>query len=129
MTEKIIEFDKVSKSYGDHQVLNNLSFDVENSEKLALIGPSGSGKTTILRILMTLETIDSGTVKVEDDIQAVRLETNRPVVLKVIIETVRADLWVEFMASHPVKNESVKIYHCFYAVSDKSSPSFFLFHL
>ncbi len=68
MTEKIIEFDKVSKSYGDHQVLNNLSFDVENSEKLALIGPSGSGKTTILRILMTLETIDSGTVKVEDEL-------------------------------------------------------------
>jgi polar amino acid transport system ATP-binding protein len=68
MTEKIIEFNNVSKSFGDNQVLQNLSFDVAKSEKLALIGPSGSGKTTILRILMTLETIDSGTVKVEDEL-------------------------------------------------------------
>ena len=54
----IIEFEKVSKSFGDLKVLNQLSLEVKDGEKLALIGPSGSGKTTILRILMTLETID-----------------------------------------------------------------------
>ena len=64
---KIIEFQNVSKSYGDLQVLRNLNMHVEAGEKLALIGPSGSGKTTILRILMTLETINSGHVMVEDD--------------------------------------------------------------
>ena len=56
--DNIIEFDKVSKSFGDLKVLNQLSLQVKDGEKLALIGPSGSGKTTILRILMTLETID-----------------------------------------------------------------------
>lgn len=67
MSEKIITFNKVSKSFGDHQVLKDLSFEVEPGEKLALIGPSGSGKTTILRILMTLETIDSGIITVDGE--------------------------------------------------------------
>ena len=52
--ENIIEFQNVSKSFGDLKVLNNLNLQVKDGEKLALIGPSGSGKTTILRILMTL---------------------------------------------------------------------------
>jgi polar amino acid transport system ATP-binding protein len=63
----IIQIDKVSKSFGAHQVLKELSFDVAAGEKLALIGPSGSGKTTILRILMTLETIDDGFIYVEGE--------------------------------------------------------------
>lgn len=58
----IIEFRDVGKSYGTFNVLNQLSFSVKPGEHLALIGPSGSGKTTILRILMTLEGITSGTV-------------------------------------------------------------------
>ena len=65
--DKIIEFQDVSKSFGELQVLRNLDMHVNSGEKLALIGPSGSGKTTILRILMTLETIDSGHVVVDGD--------------------------------------------------------------
>ncbi len=65
--DKIIEFQDVSKSLGELQVLRNLDMHVNSGEKLALIGPSGSGKTTILRILMTLETIDSGHVVVDGD--------------------------------------------------------------
>ncbi len=63
----MIRISEVSKSFGTLQVLNNLSFDVKAGEKLALIGPSGSGKTTILRILMTLESIDSGMITVEEE--------------------------------------------------------------
>ena len=65
--DNIIKFENVSKSFGDLQVLKNLNLEVKDGEKLALIGPSGSGKTTILRILMTLETIDDGFVSVNDE--------------------------------------------------------------
>ena len=65
--ENIIEFQNVSKSFGELKVLNNLNLQVKDGEKLALIGPSGSGKTTILRILMTLENIDDGYVLVNGE--------------------------------------------------------------
>jgi polar amino acid transport system ATP-binding protein len=64
LEQPIIEIESVSKNFGELTVLEDLSFSVAPKEKLALIGPSGSGKTTILRILMTLETIDSGFIKV-----------------------------------------------------------------
>jgi polar amino acid transport system ATP-binding protein len=58
---------KVRKSYGDLLVLDDLDLDVFPSQKVALIGPSGSGKTTILRIVMTLERIDSGEVLIDGE--------------------------------------------------------------
>ncbi len=67
MTAPIIEVDTISKAFGAHTVLDKLSFTVQPGEKLALIGPSGSGKTTILRILMTLESIDSGHIRVDGE--------------------------------------------------------------
>ena len=64
---RIIDFKNVSKLYGDLVVLDNLDMHVLAGEKLALIGPSGSGKTTILRILMTLETISAGEITVDGE--------------------------------------------------------------
>lgn len=63
----IITFDKVVKKYGDHVVLDHLDFDVKKGEKVTIIGPSGSGKSTVLRILMTLETIQAGTIFVDEE--------------------------------------------------------------
>ena len=67
MSDSIIEFNKVTKCFGDLEVLKNLSFKVAPGEKLSLIGPSGSGKTTILRVLMTLESINDGSVMVDGE--------------------------------------------------------------
>ncbi|MEV7288087.1 ectoine/hydroxyectoine ABC transporter ATP-binding protein EhuA [Streptomyces sp. NPDC093252] len=61
----LIEFDRVVKRYGDHVVLDHLDFAVERGRHVTLIGPSGSGKTTILRLLMTLEQVSSGTITVD----------------------------------------------------------------
>ncbi|MGH8323665.1 MAG: ABC transporter ATP-binding protein, partial [Steroidobacteraceae bacterium] len=62
--EPMIVFDGVEKRFGDHVVLRELSFTVAPAEHVCLIGPSGSGKTTILRLLMTLEKVDGGTIRV-----------------------------------------------------------------
>jgi polar amino acid transport system ATP-binding protein len=62
-----IRFHGVNKSFGPVQVLKDLHLDIAPAEKVALIGPSGSGKTTILRMLMTLERPDSGTVEVDGE--------------------------------------------------------------
>ena len=65
MTEEpIIRFNKVIKRFGDVTVLDELDFEVRKGEKVTIIGPSGSGKSTVLRILMTLETIDDGVIHV-----------------------------------------------------------------
>ncbi len=55
----------VTKSFGDNHVLRELDLDVAPGEKVVIIGPSGSGKTTILRVAMTLERPNSGTVEID----------------------------------------------------------------
>lgn len=61
----MIEFDGVVKRFGELVVLDELDFTVRRGEKVTLIGPSGSGKTTILRLLMTLESVSSGVIRVD----------------------------------------------------------------
>jgi polar amino acid transport system ATP-binding protein len=60
----MIVFDGVEKRFGDNVVLSDLDFTVAPGEHVTLIGPSGSGKTTILRLLMCLESVTGGTIKV-----------------------------------------------------------------
>jgi polar amino acid transport system ATP-binding protein len=67
MPSPIIRIDNIVKRYGPLTVLDGLSIEVMPGEKLALIGPSGSGKTTILRILMTLETISGGHIEIDGE--------------------------------------------------------------
>lgn len=67
MTDPIVKFDKVVKRFGDLTVLDKLDFEVRKGEKVSIIGPSGSGKSTVLRILMTLEGIDEGSVTVDGE--------------------------------------------------------------
>ena len=61
----MVSFRKVRKSYGALTVLDDLDLDINAGEMVSIIGPSGSGKTTVLRMLMTLEQINSGVIYVE----------------------------------------------------------------
>ena len=63
----MVRFQNVRKSYGTLTVLDNLNLDVDAGEMVTIIGPSGSGKTTVLRMLMTLETINGGAIYVDGE--------------------------------------------------------------
>jgi len=52
----------IYKSYGDKKVLQNLNFDIKRGERIALIGPNGAGKSTLIKIIMGLQTPDSGEI-------------------------------------------------------------------
>lgn len=56
----MLKLNNVSKHYGEVQVLNDITFNVEKDSILGLAGASGSGKSTLLRCIQKLESIDSG---------------------------------------------------------------------
>ena len=61
----MIDVKHLSKSFGDHLVLDDISEHIAPGEKVVVIGPSGSGKSTFLRCMNLLETPTSGTISFE----------------------------------------------------------------
>ena len=64
-SEVLIEIRNLGKSFGDHEVLKDISLDVHKGEVISIIGPSGCGKSTFLRSINLLEKPTSGSIKVE----------------------------------------------------------------
>ncbi len=63
-----VEYEHVSKKFGDFTALNDLNIKVEDQEFLVLVGPSGCGKTTALRCLAGLEEVTQGQVKIDGQV-------------------------------------------------------------
>jgi glutamate transport system ATP-binding protein len=57
--------DKVNKYFGDLHVLKDIDLTIGEGEVVVIIGPSGSGKSTLCRAINGLETIDSGTIRID----------------------------------------------------------------
>ena len=64
----ILEVHNLEKHFGRTRVLEDISFELEQGQALAIIGSSGSGKTTLLRCLNFLETPNQGTISVEGNV-------------------------------------------------------------
>lgn len=62
----MLSVESLSKSFGETQVLKNISLDIPDGETTVILGPSGSGKSTLLRCLNLLETPQSGTLTIDD---------------------------------------------------------------
>lgn len=62
MSELILEVRHLSKSFGNHEVLRDVDFNVEKGDVTTIIGASGSGKSTLLRCINLLETPNSGEI-------------------------------------------------------------------
>ncbi|MCK5811356.1 MAG: ABC-F family ATP-binding cassette domain-containing protein [Clostridiales bacterium] len=63
----VITFNKVTKSYGDNLILDKVSFEIHENEKIALIGKNGTGKTTIFNILTESIDIDDGVFSIQKE--------------------------------------------------------------
>lgn len=61
--EVMIKVDKLNKKYGERQVVNDLSFEIQKGEILCFLGPNGAGKSTSINILSGLLDYDSGSIQ------------------------------------------------------------------
>jgi len=61
---EVIEFENVTKSYGDRVLIDNLSFKIPPGAIVGIIGPNGAGKSTLFRMITGKEKPDSGTIKI-----------------------------------------------------------------
>lgn len=59
---KLLEVNNLKKSFGELEVLKNISLTVEEGQVISILGPSGSGKSTFLRCISMLETVDGGSM-------------------------------------------------------------------
>ena len=62
----VMQIDGISKSYGSHEVLKNVSLSISRGDVIAIIGPSGCGKSTFIRMLNLLEKPTSGKIFFEN---------------------------------------------------------------
>ena len=92
----MIELKNIAFSYGETAVLKDFSLEVKNGECVCLKGESGCGKTTVLRLILGLETAQSGTVSVDGTVSAVFQEDR-------LVESLSLSKNIELVTTDSVK--------------------------
>ena len=64
MLEHVLQVEGLTKTFGQHTVVNNVSFDVKRGEIFGYLGPNGSGKTTTIRMALGILRPDDGSVSI-----------------------------------------------------------------
>ncbi len=75
--DKVIEFDGVSKAFGDRLLIDNLSFSVPPNAIVGVIGPNGAGKSTLFRMIRGLEKPDAGEVVIGSTVKIAAVDQSR----------------------------------------------------
>jgi ATPase subunit of ABC transporter with duplicated ATPase domains len=89
----VLEVAGLSKAYGDHQVLRDMSFVVRRGEKVAVIGPNGLGKSTLLKIITGNVGADSGSVELGHEVRIGYFAQDHHDVLRSVQETPLDYIW------------------------------------
>lgn len=76
---EVIEFNNVSKAYGDRLLIDNLSFKVPPGAIVGIIGPNGAGKSTLFKLIIDKEQTDSGEVKIGSTVKIAHVDQARDV--------------------------------------------------
>jgi cystine transport system ATP-binding protein len=95
-SDPLVSVSGLAKSFGEHEVLRSVDFDVAPGSVTVLIGPSGSGKTTVLRSLNALDVADAGVVRIGD----VEVDFAQRPVTKRQVASLRAQSGMVFQAHH-----------------------------
>ncbi len=74
---EVIEFNGVSKAYGDRLLIDNLSFKIPPGAIVGIIGPNGAGKSTLFRMITGKEKPDSGEVKIGQTVKIAFVDQSR----------------------------------------------------
>jgi energy-dependent translational throttle protein EttA len=74
---EVIEFDGVSKAFGDRLLIDNLSFKIPPGAIVGIIGPNGAGKSTLFKMIAGKEQPDSGTVKIGQTVKIAHVDQSR----------------------------------------------------
>ncbi|MBU0594901.1 MAG: energy-dependent translational throttle protein EttA [Pseudomonadota bacterium] len=75
--DNVIEFDGVSKAYGDRLLMDNLCFQIPPGAIVGIIGPNGAGKSTLFRMITGMEQPDSGEVKIGPTVKLAYVDQSR----------------------------------------------------
>ncbi len=75
--DKVIDFENVTKSYGDRVLIEDLSFSIPKGAIVGVIGGNGAGKSTLFRMLMGQEQPDSGTITIGETVQLAYVDQSR----------------------------------------------------
>ncbi|MFK7893541.1 MAG: energy-dependent translational throttle protein EttA [Granulosicoccus sp.] len=75
--DKVIEFENVSKGYGDRVLIEDLSFNMPKGAIVGVIGGNGAGKSTLFRMLMGREEPDAGKITIGDTVQLAYVDQSR----------------------------------------------------
>lgn len=73
----VVEFENVSKSFGDRTLIKDLSFSLPRGGIVGVIGPNGAGKSTLFRMIVGQEQPDSGVIKIGDTVELAYVDQTR----------------------------------------------------
>src|SRR5574337_1091052 len=75
--QNVIDFENLSKGFGDRLLIDNLSFKLPPGGIVGVIGPNGAGKTTLFRMIIGAEKPDKGTIKIGESVQLGYVDQSR----------------------------------------------------